>query len=68
MLITIGEVIPMVLTIYMTDPNLPLPSRNEVLLCTDHTTKEEVSFELKFREKCYISYDKPRCIFHISYE
>lgn len=45
MLITLGEVIPMVLTIYMVDPNLPLPSRNEVLLCTDHTTKEEVRFE-----------------------
>lgn len=42
LLITIGEVIPMVLTIYMGDPNLPLPSRIEVLLCTDHTTKEEV--------------------------
>lgn len=45
MLITLGEVIPMVLTIYMIDPNIPLPSRNEVLLCTDHTTKEEVGFE-----------------------
>lgn len=40
----IDEVIPMVLTIYMVDPNLPLPSRNEVLLCTDRSTKEEVGF------------------------
>jgi hypothetical protein len=27
----------------MTDPKLPLPSADEVLLCTEHTTLEDVS-------------------------
>lgn len=32
-----------VLSVYMTDPKLPLPGADEVLLCTEHTTLEDVS-------------------------
>lgn len=39
-----GEVLPMVLTLYMVDQDLPLPTKNEVWLCTQSTTKEEVSY------------------------
>lgn len=45
MLIILGEVIFMVLIIYMVDLNLFLFFRNEVLLCIDYIIKEEVSFE-----------------------
>lgn len=45
MLIILGEVIFMVLIIYMVDLNLFLFFRNEVLLCIDYILKEEVSFE-----------------------
>jgi hypothetical protein len=37
------EVLPMFFTLFMADPTLPLPNRNEAMLCTDSTTKEEVS-------------------------
>ncbi|XP_062570770.1 E3 ubiquitin-protein ligase RNF213-like [Saccostrea cucullata] len=37
------EVLPMLLTLFMNDQSLPLPSRNEVLLCTELTTTEEVT-------------------------
>lgn len=41
----LGDVIFMVLIIYMVDLNLFLFLRNEVLLCIDYIIKEEVSFE-----------------------
>lgn len=41
----LGDVIFMVLIIYMVDLNLFLFLRNEVLLCIDYILKEEVSFE-----------------------
>lgn len=43
MLFITDEVVPMLFTLYMVDINMPLPTRNEVLLCTEQTTKEEVS-------------------------
>lgn len=45
MLIILGEVIFMVLIIYMIDLNIFLFLRNEVLLCIDYIIKEEVGFE-----------------------
>ncbi|XP_062570766.1 E3 ubiquitin-protein ligase RNF213-like isoform X2 [Saccostrea cucullata] len=51
------EILPMVLTLYMTDQNLPLPSRNEVLLCTDSTTKEEVT--IFFRRALFQNKEDP---------
>lgn len=41
----LGDVIFMVLIIYMVDLNLFLFLRNEVLLCIDYIIKEEVSFD-----------------------
>ncbi|XP_070579262.1 E3 ubiquitin-protein ligase rnf213-alpha-like [Ptychodera flava] len=37
-----GEILNTVLSFYMTDTNTPLPSYDEVLLCTQQTTLEEV--------------------------
>jgi hypothetical protein len=39
----VAEVISTMMTIYMADSALPLPTKNEVLLCTESTTKEEVN-------------------------
>ena len=40
-----------VLSLYMKDPNLPLPSSAEVCICTSTTTAEEVTLYL-----CVASY------------
>lgn len=36
------EVFPILLGIYMHDLNLPLPKADEVLICTESTSVEEV--------------------------
>lgn len=48
-----NEVVPMLFTLYMVDMNMPLPTRNEVLLCTEQTTKEEV--DIFFRRALFQS-------------
>ncbi|XP_061196022.1 E3 ubiquitin-protein ligase rnf213-alpha-like [Saccostrea echinata] len=57
-----GEVLPMLLTLLMNDQTLPLPGRNEVLLCTELTTTEEVImfFRRALRQE---EHDKNRPIF-----
>ena len=42
MILFLGDVLKTVLSIYMKDPNLPLPSSAEVCICTATTTAEEV--------------------------
>ena len=39
----LGDVLKTVLSLYMKDPNLPLPSSAEVCICTSTTTAEEVT-------------------------
>jgi len=39
----IGNVLKTVLSLYMEDPQLPLPSSAEVFICTPTTTTEEVT-------------------------
>ena len=39
----LGEVLATVLALYMHDEDQPLPSREEVLICTPETTTEEVT-------------------------
>ena len=46
----IGDVLKTVLSIYMKDSNLPLPSSAEVCICTSTTTAEEVGMAIKLYE------------------
>ena len=39
----VGDVLKAVLSLYMRDPKLPLPSSAEVCICTSTTTAEEVN-------------------------
>ena len=39
----VGDVLATVLALYMHDKHQPLPSHEEVLICTPETTAEEVS-------------------------
>ena len=39
----VGDVLATVLALYMHDKHQPLPSHEEVLICTPETTTEEVS-------------------------
>ena len=38
-----ADILRAVLSLYLCGQNLPLPGSDEVLLCTEHTTAEEVS-------------------------
>lgn len=38
-----ADILRAVLSLYLCGQNLPLPGSDEVLLCTEHTTVEEVS-------------------------
>ena len=40
----LGDLLNTVLSLYMKDPTLPLPSSAEVCICTSTTTAEEVTF------------------------
>ena len=42
----IGEILKAVLSLYMRDPHLSLPSSAEVCICTPTTTAEEVTYSL----------------------
>ncbi len=37
------DVLKTVLSLYMKDSSLPMPTHEEVLICTEHTTLEEVT-------------------------
>lgn len=39
----VGDILATVLALYMNDKQQPLPSHEEVLICTRETTAEEVS-------------------------
>ncbi|ELU09101.1 hypothetical protein CAPTEDRAFT_223578 [Capitella teleta] len=41
-----NEVLPAVLSLYIDQPHLPLPAPDEVLMCTEATSAEEVAVEL----------------------
>ena len=43
-----GDILKAVLSLYMKDPNLPLPSSAEVCICTPNTTAEEVTHLLAY--------------------
>ncbi|XP_077980162.1 E3 ubiquitin-protein ligase rnf213-alpha-like [Glandiceps talaboti] len=55
-----GEILSTILSIYMYDVNHPLPSYNEVLLCTPQTTLEEVI--LLWRRAMYDRSGKIYCL------
>ena len=40
----LGDVLNAVLSLYMKNPTLPLPSSAEICICTSTTTAEEVTF------------------------
>ena len=42
--IPLGDVLATVLALYMHDKQQPLPSHEEVLICTSETSAEEVAF------------------------
>ena len=42
-----SDILPTVLSVYMENENLPLPSRNEVLLCNEDTTAEDVELLIR---------------------
>lgn len=39
----LGDVLRTVLSLYMASEDLPLPTLDEVLICNQHTTAEEVN-------------------------
>ena len=41
---SLGDLLKTVVSLYMKDSNLPLPSSAEVCICTSTTTAEEVTF------------------------
>jgi len=41
------DTIPTLLSLYMTSPDQPLPTRSEVLLCHEETTKVDVELQLR---------------------
>jgi hypothetical protein len=46
--VSAGNVLETVISLYTLDWNLPLPTMDEVLLCTETTTAEEVCWTAKF--------------------
>lgn len=51
----IADVYTTVLSMCMTDKTLPLPFADDVLLCTEHTTLDDVSPPLLFLNSQYLS-------------
>ncbi|XP_052808680.1 E3 ubiquitin-protein ligase rnf213-alpha-like isoform X1 [Mya arenaria] len=56
------EVLSVALSIYMYDPDQPLPQSDEVLVCTSDTTADEVS--IFWRRAIYDSSGKIHCLLH----
>ena len=70
----IADVLKTTLALYMEDTSLPMPTHEEVLICSEHTTEEEVTLLWKralgdpnyFRIFCLVHAE--RLIYQIHYK